>query len=169
MQLSVSKTKINPTILIICYFQTISSKFWYLFDFFNASTNFSMEDKINKTNTTLTKNDFYVLYKILEVRIGHLKKKKTRIYSYICSWYITGYVNDFDAPVLYSCPNGGYINGVASYHHNHYEDRRYRFRCCVPYSRKPCLFIIINVILLKVPFFKCSIVFYLGLMNYQES
>lgn len=71
MQLSVSKTKINPTILIICYFQTISSKFWYLFDFFNASTNFSMEDKINKTNTTLTKNDFYVLYKILEVRIGH--------------------------------------------------------------------------------------------------
>nr|XP_022293951.1 hemagglutinin/amebocyte aggregation factor-like isoform X3 [Crassostrea virginica] len=24
---------------------------------------------------------------------------------------LSGYVNDFDAPVLYSCPNGGYING----------------------------------------------------------
>nr|XP_022293948.1 hemagglutinin/amebocyte aggregation factor-like isoform X1 [Crassostrea virginica] len=48
---------------------------------------------------------------------------------------LSGYVNDFDAPVLYSCPNGGYINGISSYHHNHYEDRRYRFRCCVPYSR----------------------------------
>ena len=42
----------------------------------------------------------------------------------------TGYVNDFDAPVLYTCPNGGYLNGVYSVHDNKKEDRRYRFRCC---------------------------------------
>ena len=48
----------------------------------------------------------------------------------------TGYVNDFDAPVLYTCPNGGYLNGVYSVHNNKKEGRRYRFRCCIPKSGK---------------------------------
>ena len=50
--------------------------------------------------------------------------------------HITGYVNDFDAPVLYTCPNGGYLNGVSSFHDNKKEDRRYKFRCCTPRSGK---------------------------------
>ena len=50
--------------------------------------------------------------------------------------HITGYVNNFDAPVLYTCLNGGYLNGVSSVHDNKKEDRRYRFRCCTPKSGK---------------------------------
>ncbi|XP_062611243.1 hemagglutinin/amebocyte aggregation factor-like [Saccostrea cucullata] len=57
-----------------------------------------------------------------------------------CHW--TGYVNDFDHAVHYRCPGAGYINGMASYHHNAYEDRRHRFRCCGPkslnYQYKQC-------------------------------
>ncbi|XP_028411919.1 hemagglutinin/amebocyte aggregation factor-like [Dendronephthya gigantea] len=44
-----------------------------------------------------------------------------------CGW--TGFVNWFDRQILFQCPNG-VITGVRSYHSNHHEDRRFRFRCC---------------------------------------
>lgn len=56
-----------------------------------------------------------------------------------CSW--SGYVNNFDALVLYTCPTGGYLHGVFSVHDNYTEDRRYKFRCCTPrsgYHHKNC-------------------------------
>ncbi|XP_067663438.1 uncharacterized protein [Haliotis asinina] len=45
-----------------------------------------------------------------------------------CQW--SGYVNDFDQPVSYQCPNNGVISGVNSFHNNHHEDRRFKFYCC---------------------------------------
>lgn len=56
-----------------------------------------------------------------------------------CSW--SGYVNQYDANVLHTCSNGGYLNGVFSIHNNKNEDRRYKFRCCTPrsgYYHKNC-------------------------------
>lgn len=51
-----------------------------------------------------------------------------------CSW--SGYVNDYDELVLYTCPNQGYLNGVHSIHYDRTEDRKYSFRCCIPKSVK---------------------------------
>ena len=51
---------------------------------------------------------------------------KTRVIREIFSIY----------PVLYTCPNGGYLNEVSSVHDNKNEDGRYRFRCCTPKSGK---------------------------------
>ncbi|XP_076462853.1 hemagglutinin/amebocyte aggregation factor-like [Babylonia areolata] len=45
-----------------------------------------------------------------------------------CSW--TDYVNTFDEAQAYQCPGEGYLAGMGSYHHNSYEDRRFRFYCC---------------------------------------
>lgn len=45
-----------------------------------------------------------------------------------CYW--TPYVNDFDGSLSYVCGDGQAINGVASYHDNGKEDRRFKFRCC---------------------------------------
>ena len=41
-----------------------------------------------------------------------------------CGW--TGYVNNWDSTINYNCPHNGILRGVESYHHNHYEDRRWR-------------------------------------------
>lgn len=45
-----------------------------------------------------------------------------------CRWSF--YVNDFDRIVDYRCPRSFVLDGIRSYHHNGYEDRRYAFRCC---------------------------------------
>ena len=45
-------------------------------------------------------------------------------------------MNNYDEPVLYTCTNGGYLNGVSSVHDNKREDRRWKFRCCTPESGK---------------------------------
>ncbi|XP_041376982.1 dermatopontin-like [Gigantopelta aegis] len=45
-----------------------------------------------------------------------------------CVW--SGYVNDFDQPLLFQCPNNGVITGISSYHNNNAEDRRFKFHCC---------------------------------------
>uniref|UniRef100_K1PDD1 Uncharacterized protein n=1 Tax=Magallana gigas TaxID=29159 RepID=K1PDD1_MAGGI len=44
------------------------------------------------------------------------------------------YVNSYDAMVIHTCPNGGYLNGVCGVHDNFTEDRRYKCRCCTPRS-----------------------------------
>ncbi|OWF43513.1 dermatopontin-like [Mizuhopecten yessoensis] len=45
-----------------------------------------------------------------------------------CVW--SGYVNDFDKPVLYECSGDEFINGFRSIHNNGPEDRRWAFQCC---------------------------------------
>ena len=45
-----------------------------------------------------------------------------------CSWH--GYVNGFDEAFLFSCPINQLMTGAYSEHHDGYEDRRWKFRCC---------------------------------------
>ncbi|BFZ22658.1 hypothetical protein BsWGS_25697 [Bradybaena similaris] len=45
-----------------------------------------------------------------------------------CYW--TAYLNEFDRPLQYSCPNDEVMNGMMSYHDNRYEDRRFMLQCC---------------------------------------
>ncbi|RUS78641.1 hypothetical protein EGW08_013611, partial [Elysia chlorotica] len=45
-----------------------------------------------------------------------------------CKW--TGYVNYWDEPISFLCPANYFITGVESVHDNHFEDRRYKFKCC---------------------------------------
>ncbi|XP_045161447.2 hemagglutinin/amebocyte aggregation factor-like [Mercenaria mercenaria] len=49
-------------------------------------------------------------------------------HSTSCRW--TGYLNNYDDLLMYNCGRNGYINGFRSVHNNHYEDRRWRVRCC---------------------------------------
>lgn len=49
-------------------------------------------------------------------------------YGSHCQW--TDYLNNFDQPLSYRCPDGQFLAGVESYHQNHQEDRRFKFRCC---------------------------------------
>ncbi|XP_045166148.2 hemagglutinin/amebocyte aggregation factor-like [Mercenaria mercenaria] len=44
--------------------------------------------------------------------------------------YNTGYLNEMDKVLDFNCGRNGYINGVQSYHSDHYEDRRWKVRCC---------------------------------------
>ena len=52
-----------------------------------------------------------------------------------CVW--SGYVNDWDAPLMYMCPTNYLLTGVSSYHDNRREDRRWKFRCCRFSGRSP--------------------------------
>ena len=45
-----------------------------------------------------------------------------------CSW--TGYVNNWDKPLLYHCPQDFVMSGISSLHQNNKEDRRWRVKCC---------------------------------------
>lgn len=38
----------------------------------------------------------------------------------------TGYINGLDGGMNYTVPNGYTMTGLNSYHHNTYEDRRFR-------------------------------------------
>ncbi|KAI8512816.1 hypothetical protein Bbelb_094550 [Branchiostoma belcheri] len=46
------------------------------------------------------------------------------------SCYTTGYVNWFDHAMDFEVPASYYVVGMHGYHHNGYEDRRYRFTLC---------------------------------------
>merc|ERR1712072_457087 len=43
--------------------------------------------------------------------------------------HLTNFVNNWDGQFAYTCPHNKAIVGMISYHHNHYEDRRWRFYC----------------------------------------
>lgn len=45
-----------------------------------------------------------------------------------CRW--TNYVNELDQPLTFQCPNEGFITGMASFHDDKTEDRRFKFQCC---------------------------------------
>nr|KAG5685926.1 hypothetical protein BaRGS_033784 [Batillaria attramentaria] len=42
---------------------------------------------------------------------------------------VSGWANDMDNALSFQCPSGQSINAIVSYHHNHYEDRRWKFAC----------------------------------------
>jgi len=42
----------------------------------------------------------------------------------------SGYENSWDGKLEFSCPDRAVLNGVYSYHNNHREDRRWKFKCC---------------------------------------
>ncbi|XP_059156038.1 dermatopontin-like [Physella acuta] len=47
-----------------------------------------------------------------------------------CEW--SGYKNNYDELLEFQCPNDGVITGVESIHDNHFEDRKWSFKCCNP-------------------------------------
>ena len=78
-------------------------------------------------------------YALSQVSGRHDNDHEDRIYCYGCQkisdsysdCYQTGYVNDWDEPVVTVCSsNKFYIAGVSSTHDNHHEDRRFNYKCC---------------------------------------
>ncbi|XP_059154328.1 dermatopontin-like [Physella acuta] len=67
----------------------------------------------------------------------HSNRHEDRRWEFLCrsvgathSCEDSGYVNDFDQALAYTCPGDKVMTGVASYHNNRHEDRRFRFQCC---------------------------------------
>lgn len=52
-----------------------------------------------------------------------------------CFW--TNYINNWDQPILYLCPDNKVLSGISSYHNNRAEDRRYKFYCCGAAGKYP--------------------------------
>ncbi|CAL1539510.1 unnamed protein product [Lymnaea stagnalis] len=60
---------------------------------------------------------------------------KNVVKTHSCSH--SGYVNEFDQPVVFKCPGDQVMTGVDSYHSNKAEDRRFGFQCCNVQERQP--------------------------------
>ena len=84
-------------------------------------------------------------YAIDHISGYHDNGREDRIYCYSCQrisqnysdCYNTGFINDWDQPVVTVCSsNQYYIAGVNSYHDNGPEDRRFEYTCCS--SRQIC-------------------------------
>ena len=78
-------------------------------------------------------------YALDQISGQHDNHYEDRIYCYGCEkisesysdCYQTGFVNDWDEPVVTVCrSNKYYIAGVDSTHDNHYEDRKFNYKCC---------------------------------------
>ena len=80
-------------------------------------------------------------YGMYKVSSNHHNYYEDRIWRFECrkvadklrgqpSCSTTDYVNNFDEEMSFSCGSNKYIQGVYSYHNNHYEDRRWKFTCC---------------------------------------
>lgn len=80
-------------------------------------------------DTTFLRRSFPVIMEQIFQYKSLLKPLNTPV-----SIMFTGYANNYDALVLFTCPNEGYLNGVHSVHHNGAEDRIFKFRCCTPRS-----------------------------------
>ncbi|XP_078509598.1 hemagglutinin/amebocyte aggregation factor-like [Lissotriton helveticus] len=69
-----------------------------------------------------------------EDRVWDFTCKNTFSESPSCYW--SPYVNYFDEAFTYTCPWGSVISGFHSYHHDKYEDRRWKIYCCSQNSNK---------------------------------
>ena len=77
------------------------------------------------------------MYRVASVHSNH---HEDRIWSWECRRVIrshdtprcgqTGYVNQYDDPMFFTCGANQYIAGVYSEHDNYREDRRWKFTCC---------------------------------------
>ncbi|WP_299493617.1 hypothetical protein [uncultured Shewanella sp.] len=122
----------------------------------HASTNYTLEQTGNYTSGFVNNYDNSAnficpsnmfLTGIYSIHNGHYED---RIFKFTCHSFKTqslgsstskiiersrnldhssGYQNEFDQPLSYTCPAGEYIVGVSSYHDGHYEDRRFSFTC----------------------------------------
>ncbi|KAL2102502.1 hypothetical protein ACEWY4_001670 [Coilia grayii] len=63
-----------------------------------------------------------------EDRLFSIDCKSTFSSSSTCTG--SGWVNNFDGPLYYVCPSNYVVSGIASYHLNYYQDRRFYIRCC---------------------------------------
>jgi len=83
------------------------------------------------------KNNVYGAIKRMESYQSH-KGFGDRRWHFECSYdvqntrncYNSGWLNDWDGQLHYTCPNNGYIAGFRSYHDNYREDRRWSVVCC---------------------------------------
>merc|ERR1712168_1026863 len=72
-----------------------------------------------------------------EITSSHSNHHEDRIFSFKCAKFSGGFsvnywsqpANVYDGKMDFQCPNTFAITGTRSNHHNHYEDRIYRFRC----------------------------------------
>merc|ERR1712034_1447 len=80
---------------------------------------------------------------ITHLKSSHSNKKEDRTWTITCAAATgvtpgnaaaSGYVNDYDRKIDYSCPGYGALVGIQSVHSNKKEDRRYNFSCA-PVSR----------------------------------
>lgn len=65
-----------------------------------------------------------------EDRTWTFQCKNTGAVGKKCRWF--GWLNKMDGPTDFTCPHRGIISGILSYHNNHYEDRQWKLRCCLP-------------------------------------
>ncbi|KAK3602961.1 hypothetical protein CHS0354_016768 [Potamilus streckersoni] len=93
---------------------------------------------------------FYCIgYKLLTyVRSDHSNYYEDRIWEFRCddsslslatiprTCFWSGYVNKYDAPVVFKCSGNGFIQGIESVHDNYFEDRRWSYYCCSSYQYK---------------------------------
>lgn len=69
----------------------------------------------------------------------HVDQYEDRIFSFGCMRFAgtkvghctnNGYVNDMDEHFTFRCGPNQVITEISSYHHNSFEDRRFKFTCC---------------------------------------
>ena len=68
--------------------------------------------------------------KRLEDRQWKWKCQKVAKRAFTKCYWTDDWVNNYDEPFLFQCPANNILTGVQSIHHNSYEDRRFKFRCC---------------------------------------
>jgi len=74
---------------------------------------------------------------IYKIRSNHDNHREDRIWEFTCkkmsmtrNCHWSGNANGWDSVMNFKCPNNGVITGALSVHHNHHEDRIWRYRCC---------------------------------------
>ncbi|KAK0058741.1 dermatopontin 2 [Biomphalaria pfeifferi] len=74
----------------------------------------------------------------------HDNRKEDRRWEFLCrtagkthSCIDSGYVNEFDEPIVYTCPGNKVMVGAHSYHSNKHEDRKFGFYCCDIKGKSP--------------------------------
>ncbi|KAH9492207.1 hypothetical protein Btru_026558 [Bulinus truncatus] len=74
----------------------------------------------------------------------HDNRREDRRWEFLCrtvastySCTDSGYVNNFDEPLVFTCPGDKVMIGVHGYHSNRHEDRRFGFHCCDLLNRRP--------------------------------
>ncbi|XP_061109226.1 hemagglutinin/amebocyte aggregation factor-like [Conger conger] len=121
--------KVCFLVFLIAGFQVHGNEAWE--NDYDEALNFQCPDQTTISEITSQHHNRY------EDRRWDFRCKRSPA-STSCFW--TVYVNGFDKPVHFSCPNNHIISGMSSYHQNQQEDRRWRFYCCAVdnYCSHPC-------------------------------
>jgi len=74
---------------------------------------------------------------ISKIKSYHDNRREDRRWEFTCktmsmtnNCYLARIANYWDEVMNFKCPNNGIITGALSLHHNHHEDRIWRYRCC---------------------------------------